>query len=103
MLFLLFWLNVADYNNACALSISISILSAHFVNYRQKKHRVAVPNGIEKDDQTKSGGGQGLVSKKVSREKPAKASDSKCKQITEPTQQCGQKSSSPSKSTSNEK
>lgn len=76
--------------------------STELQSSKQKKHRVAVPNGIEKDDQTKSGGGQGLVSKKVSREKPAKASDSKCKQITEPTQQCGQKSSSPSKSTSNE-
>lgn len=70
---------------------------------KQKKHRVVVPNGIEKDDQIKSSGGQGLISEKISRKKLGKASVSKCKQIIEPTQQCVQKSSSHSESTSDEK
>lgn len=63
---------------------------------------MVVPNGMGKDNQTKSGDGQGLVSKKVSCQKRKKPSDSKCKQIIEPTQQCVEKSSSPSKSTSDE-
>lgn len=63
---------------------------------------MVVPNVMGKDNQTKSGDGQGLMSKKVSCERLKKASDSKCKQIAEPTQQCYEKSSSSSKSTSDE-
>ncbi|KAL1828704.1 coilin isoform X2 [Daucus carota subsp. sativus] len=64
-------------------------------NSKKKKRRVLVPNGNEKDNQTKSSGGQGLILKKVSLEKPEKVSNSKCKQIikpSQPTQQCVQES-----------
>ncbi|KAK1376608.1 Coilin [Heracleum sosnowskyi] len=76
--------------------------STELQSSKQKKPRTVVPNGMGKDNQTKSGDGQGLISKKVSCEKRKKASDSKCKQITKPTQQCVENISSPSKSTSDE-
>lgn len=76
--------------------------STELQSSKQKKARIVVPNGMGKDNQTKSGDGQGLISKKISCEKQKKAADSKCKQIIEPTQQCVEKSISPSKSTSDE-
>lgn len=76
--------------------------STELQSTKQKKPRMVVPNVMGKDNQTKSGDGQGLMSKKVSCERLKKASDSKCKQIAEPTQQCYEKSSRSSKSTSDE-
>ncbi|KAL8111728.1 hypothetical protein AgCh_019440 [Apium graveolens] len=71
--------------------------STELQSSKQKKPRTVVPNGIGKDNHTKIGDDQGHISCKKQ-----KASDTKCKQIIDPTQQCAEKSSSPSKSTSDE-